>query len=375
MFADRRNLPRYLLYSFHHLVTRFHIASLDTMGVREIPPAMMLDIPATRSISPGGCISARDVDMASPTAWASLPGRPRTSESRRPSFSISNAPDIIPADAWRIQHGRYVAFQLDTAAVAENTVFAEGSKEWNEILNFPVKRYIGLVVGSQMQKSDDKSRWLEELHVLYVVDLEELPELPGTESWYMPIAPLKAGAAAGCGRAIQTKTIFPWAGLSQCTVFGARLQIQELHTSQFEFGLDEDELERFLRRFSFDGGIRDQLKNECDPFVRAEIEMLEATDQPLLATVWCDIRPTKGVDYSKDPREFVKELYDLVDVIHQSPEQPVVEQEETMMDDEQLTVQPAPDVAKNHSGSGSVYSIGCDNNGEPSADWASLVYG
>lgn len=64
-------------------------------------------------------------------------------------------------------------------------------------------------------------------------------------------------------------------------------------------------------------------------------------------------------------------------VIHQSPEQPVVEQEETMMHDEGLTVQPAPDATnlKNHSGSGSVYSIGCDNNGEPSADWASLVYG
>lgn len=56
-------------------------------------------------------------------------------------------------------------------------------------------------------------------------------------------------------------------------------------------------------------------------------------------------------------------------------ETPMVEQEETMMHDERLTVQPAPDATKNHSGSGSVYSIGCDYYGEPSADWAPLVYG
>lgn len=249
--------------------------------------------------------------MASPTAWASLPGRPRTSESRRPSFSISKAPDTIPPSAWRIQHGRYVAFQLDTAAVAANTAFEEGSKEKNAILNFPVKRYIGLVVESHVQRSDDDSRWLEELVVLYVGD--QPPKVSGKEAWYMPIAPLKAGAAAGRDPAIQPKTIFPWAGCAQWTAFGARLQIQELHTSKLEFNIDEEEFERCERRFSADADSRDQFLVNCgDPSARLEVEMLKPTDEPLPATVWCDIRPTKGVNDGKDPREFVKELYDLV---------------------------------------------------------------
>ncbi|KAH9851748.1 hypothetical protein C2E23DRAFT_886296 [Lenzites betulinus] len=275
------------------------------MPVRETP-LPQLDIPVARSISPGGCPSAGDVDMASPTSWASLPDRPRTSESRRPSFSVSNAPDSIPPSAWRVQPGQYVAFTLDTEAVAATTAHSDGSNEKNAIINFPVGRYIGLVVGSYVQRADDNMGWLEELIVLYVARVP--PAVAGAEGFYLPIAPFQTDTDGSRRPPIQTRTLFPWKDRVQWTTFGTRLQIQRLHESKLMFDMDEDEFSRCENRVSADMDNTEQVLANGGDIVRNAVDKLRPPSEPLPATVWRDIR---GEHTSADPTEFVSELYAL----------------------------------------------------------------
>ncbi|KAI0357577.1 hypothetical protein OH77DRAFT_1398964 [Trametes cingulata] len=296
-------LPISLRYYPQHLALSNRIAATETMPVREntLPP---LNVQVARPISPGGCPSAGDVDMASPTSWASLPDRPRTSESRRPSFSASNAPDTIPQSAWRVQPGQYVAFSVDTEAVAAASGHPDDSQEKNAILQFPVGRFIGLVVGSYVQRADDDSKWLEELVVLYVGRTP--PTIPGTEGYYMPIAPFHTENDMRRGPPLRTKTLFPWKDRAQWTVFGTRLQIQQLHESKLVFDMDEDEFARCETRMTADFEDVDQ-KVKTDEVMRDAIHKLRPPPEPLPAIVWRDIRGEHGAD----PDEFVTQIYAL----------------------------------------------------------------
>ncbi|KAI0647879.1 hypothetical protein C8Q79DRAFT_537155 [Trametes meyenii] len=274
------------------------------MPIRETP-LPLLNIQAARPISPGGCPSAGDVDMASPTMWASLPDRPRTSESRRPSFSVSNAPDTVPPSAWRIQPGQYVAFTIDTEAAALN--YPEGSKEREAVLQFAVGRYIGLVVGSYVQRSEDNSRWLEELVIMFVAPA--VPSLVGAERYCMPIAPFHGDVdVMERGPPLRTKTLFPWANRAQWTTFGTRLQVETLHDSQLLFDMDEDEFARFEQRVTSDWEHMDAnaalMANED---VKNIVAKLRPPPEPLPAVVWRDIRGKHG----EDPSDFVNEVYAL----------------------------------------------------------------
>ncbi|KAI0819239.1 hypothetical protein BC628DRAFT_1333481, partial [Trametes gibbosa] len=299
--------PAYLRYSLQYFASHLRKTSSDgKMLVRETP-LPQLDIAVTRSISPGGCPSAGDVDMASPTSWASLPNRPRTSESRRPSFSASNAPDSIPPSAWRIQPGQYVAFSLDTEAVAATTSHPDGSNEKNAIIQFPVGRYIGLVVGSYVQRADDNMGWLEELVVLYVASVP--PPVAGAEGFCLPIAPFQNQTNGGHGPRdpIKTRTLFPWKDRVQWTTFGTRLQIQHLHESKLMFDMVEDEFARCEDLVSADMDRTPQVLANGDDTVRAEVDKLRPSSQPFPATVWRDIRG----EHRADPAKFVDELYEL----------------------------------------------------------------
>ncbi|KAI0657258.1 hypothetical protein C8Q70DRAFT_277764 [Cubamyces menziesii] len=274
------------------------------MPVREfmLPP---LDIHIARPISPGGCPSAGDVDMASPTFWASLPDRPRTSESRRPSFSASNAPDTIPPSAWRIQPGQYIAFSIDKEAAAAAAGYVDGSKEKNAILQYPAGRYIGLVVGSYVQRADDDSRWLEELVVMYVARAP--PAVPGAEACYVPIAPFQVEDGGSRGPPLRTKTLFPWKDRAQWTTFGTRLQIQTLHESKLSFDMDDDEFARFELRLTTDHDAMEQKLKGADEATKETVEKLRPASEPLPAIVWRDIRGEHG----EDPTEFVTQIYAL----------------------------------------------------------------
>ncbi|KAI8978720.1 hypothetical protein BD414DRAFT_494182 [Trametes punicea] len=279
------------------------------MPVRDnsLPP---LDVQIVRSISPGGCPSAGDVDMASPISWASLPERPRTSESRRPSFSACNAPDTIPPSAWRIQPGHYIAFSIDKEAAAAAAGYADGSKEKEAIVQFPVGRYIGLVVGSYVQRADDDSRWLEELVVMYVA--RAAPAVPGTELWYVPIAPSQEEGDACRGFPLRTKTLFPWKDRAQWTTFGTRLQIQTLHESKLSFDVDDDEFTRFEHILTADhDDMAEKLKT--DEAFKDAIDKLRPPSEPLPAVVWRDIRGEHG----EDPSDFVAQIYALDGLMQQ----------------------------------------------------------
>ncbi|KAI0769100.1 hypothetical protein BD413DRAFT_478295, partial [Trametes elegans] len=286
--------------------TSTHIASLATMPIRDIQLSP-LDTYIARPISPGGSNSAGDIDMASPTAWASLPDRPRTCDSRRPSFSVSHAPNTIPQSAWRVQPGQYIAFSIDKDAAAAAAGYEDGSMEQQAITSFPVGRFIGLVVGSYVQRADDDSRWLEELVVMYVGHAP--PTLAGTEGLCMPIAPFPDTAGSQCPLPLRTTGVFPVKDCLQYTTFGTRLQIQTLHESKLSFDVDEDEFSRFELQLTTDNDeLREQLKGEgVSAAHKAAVEKMRPPPEPLPAVVWRDIRGEHG----EDPAEFVTQIYAL----------------------------------------------------------------
>ncbi|KAI0632289.1 hypothetical protein C8Q77DRAFT_1074302 [Trametes polyzona] len=264
-------------------------------------PVLQLDTVITRSISPGGCPSAGDVDMASPISWASLPDRPRTSQSRRPSFSVSNAPESIPPSAWRIQPGQYVAFSLDTEAVAGTTGHPDGSNEKNAIRQFPVGRYIGLVVGSahcalRRTRAPGRAQHRGILHAHRAV--------PG-----------RGGGQDANAPPIRTKTLFPWKDRVQWTTFGTRLQITHLHESKLSFDMDEDEFARCEARVAADmDKMEDVLvQSGGEGPIRDGVGKLRPSPEPFPATVWRDIRGEHGAD----PTAFVAELYALDGLMQQ----------------------------------------------------------
>lgn len=240
--------------------------------------------------------------MGSPTrSWCGslvLPDRPRTSESRRPSWSASNAPESIPKSTWRVLPGSYIAFSLDVASRA--SYYPPNSRAAEALLTFHGGRYIGLVVGSWATRSDDDTRYTEELTVLFVARMP--PPIPEAAEHYVPIAPCSDTDMEVAGRkSIDTKPLFPLKDRVQWTTFGTRLSIETLVESSLDFKIDDDEF------------------NRVEAFVKADMEVLNEApktnalgklrvpdDDPVPATIWRDIR---GV-HKEDPMDYVMELYE-----------------------------------------------------------------
>lgn len=265
----------------------------------DIPP---LDLSRTRPISPGG--SAGDYEMGSPRSWCSsfvLPDRPRTAQSRRPSFSASNAPGTYPRSAWRVLPGSYIAFSLELAEVAN--AYPPDSKVAQALLTHHSGRYLGLVAGSNLARSPDDTHYIEDLVVLFVSDAP--PPVDEAANHWAPIAPFEAADEDGMDldlerKPISTKAMFPLKNRVQWTTFGTRLQIKTLVESKLRFDIDEDEFSEF------EGVVTQDTAELNEHPQTAILKKLRVSDDTvcLPATVWRDIRG----GHSDDPTEFALEI-------------------------------------------------------------------
>ena len=239
--------------------------------------------------------------MGSPRSWCSslvLPDRPRTSESHRPSFSASKAPGTFPSSTWRVQPGSYIAFSLQVSELAK--YHAPDSNAAKALLTFQGGRYLGLVVGSYVTRSPDDTRWIEDLSVLFVSDLE--PPFPEVAGHYVPIAPYQ-GVEPPPRKPITTKDMFPLKNRLQWTTFGTRLQIETLVESSLGFKMDDDEFNHFEAVVCADMAALRTLGN-CPNW--SDILKLKVPDcDAVPATVWRDIRG----GHRDDPTQFVMELW------------------------------------------------------------------
>ncbi|PSR70848.1 hypothetical protein PHLCEN_2v13289 [Hermanssonia centrifuga] len=204
---------------------------------------------------------------------------------------------------WRIQPGAYIAFALDTEAIAER--FPIGSEAYESVQLFPVNRYIGLVSASYSYNEEDtsdgsKGRSVEELVVHYVAG--SVPRLPGLESLWMPISPFSDFENAS----LNTTTLFPLKDRYQWTTFGARLRIEHLHESSLQFPLVEDDFVRFEEQAAIDYPSMAELQaselGAEDSFV---VDLLKVPSFSLPVQVWRDVREATCRD---DPIEFVAEV-------------------------------------------------------------------
>ncbi|RPD62578.1 hypothetical protein L226DRAFT_532436 [Lentinus tigrinus ALCF2SS1-7] len=277
------------------------------MRTLQLPPP--LDLSHPRPISPGGCPSAGDFEMGSPTrSWCGsliLPERPRTSESRRPSWSASNAPDSIPKDTWRVLPGSYVAFSLDVAGSAN--CYPPNSRAAEALLTFNGGRYIGLVVGSFVTRSEDDTRYNEDLTVLFVARTP--PPIPEAADYFIPIAPC-SDEESWERKSIDTKPLFPLKDRLQWTTFGTLLRIETFVESSLRFNMDDDEFNR-VEKF-----VEADIKVLSEAPVTNALTKLRVPAEPVPATVWRDIRG----EHREDPMDYVVELYELIDVLHAESE-------------------------------------------------------
>ncbi|OBZ68643.1 hypothetical protein A0H81_11257 [Grifola frondosa] len=183
------------------------------MRTAPVPPPIDTDI--TRSVGLG-CPTESDVGPA----W---------SQSQNAAFiRPQTAPEISEVLA-----GSFIAFQFDEGYAKDKKTF------------FPLGRYIGLVVASDVYKSGDDGRWNEELTVKFVA--RGPPEIEGCKKHYMPIA----SSSSDVGETpLKTNDLLPRPNIVQWTTFGARLHIRMLHDdpNSLKFALQDDELERFEDR-------------------------------------------------------------------------------------------------------------------------------
>ncbi|KAI0754786.1 hypothetical protein C8Q80DRAFT_1266349 [Daedaleopsis nitida] len=276
----------------------------------DIPP---LNLYPPRPISPGGCPSAGDFEMHSPISWCGslvLPDRPRSAQSRRPSFSASDSPGGAPPSAWRVLPGSYVAFQLNLTEIANN--YPPDSKAAQLLLTFQGGRYIGLVVNSFLTRDPTDTHYIEDITVLYVSDAP--PPLPEAERFFLPIAPFEIeGVETEGRRPIKTKEMFPLPNRVQWTTFGARLQIKTLIESKLAFKMDDDEFSQVEVIVTADMAAVE----ECPPsYVLKKLRVPEP-HEPVPATIWRDIRGEHRID----PTDYVVEVHESAKVSKKSDNQ------------------------------------------------------
>ncbi|TFK90534.1 hypothetical protein K466DRAFT_596866 [Polyporus arcularius HHB13444] len=269
-----------------------------------------LDLSHPRSISPGGCPSA-DFEMGSPGSWCGsliLPDRPRTSESRRPSWSASNAPESVPKSTWRVMPGSYIAFSLDLSGRAN--YYLPNSRAAQALLTFKGGRYLGLVAGSWVTRSDDDTHYTEILSVLFVARTP--PPIPEAEDHFVPIAPCSDPEFSVEGRTpIRTKPLFPLKDRLQWTTFGTLLQIETLVESTLGFKMDDDEFNDLENLLKADMSALNEV-----PATNALVKLRVPDGDPVPATIWRDIRG----EHKEDPMQYVSELYELIDVLQSESE-------------------------------------------------------
>lgn len=239
-----------------------------------------------------------------PTADAILDGHSGWQQPWSPAPTISDrakfGPITPPArtrDPLRFLHpGSFVLFQLDAKELATQLHVPEDSESFERCLQFPTKRYVGLVLGSFGGESDSDAQGYD---IAFVS--QSLPPGSGCgterDSFAMPIAPMNRGDTEGC-RPLRPKP-FPWTGCHQYTVHGARIVPTRTYPSAIEYRLSEEDFEAFDDRVALDRHTLTIFDEEGFLFEHVRSSVL------LPVRVWQELTAEEAC---QDPREFVNEV-------------------------------------------------------------------
>lgn len=264
-------------------------------------PDIHLDIPLSfaRPVSPGCPTDSILVPRESASPWSTTAERPpRTSISRASSWrSLDSDTGPPPSSVWRVEPASYIAFAIDTAAVAAQ--FPADSAAHAAIRAFAARRYVGLV-GASYGYQDDAGALVEDLTVHFVARAPP-PPVAGADAHWLPIAPCDSAPARPPAAApLAPARMFPWKDRVQWTTLGTRLLMTALHESSLRFALPEDEFARFEDRAAAHFAEIPPDEDPASPIARLRMPQYQVP-----ACVWRDIREA---DVHADPAMFVDEL-------------------------------------------------------------------
>ncbi|KAI0337472.1 hypothetical protein BDW22DRAFT_1423614 [Trametopsis cervina] len=225
-------------------------------------------------------------------------------------------PNPQPHSVWRIEPGTFIAFALDTEAIAAH--FPTDSIAQRMVLSMPVGRYVGLVSSclvhhvedADMQESTGDKGRIEELVVNYVAAVH--PPIEKLHTHALPLHP--ASNDEKHALVLHTDTLLPWKDRVVWTTLGTRLQITEMHESGLNFNLDQDMYTLFDERQVSDypemtkEARRIETAGEEEGGEQKALRNLQTPLCMLPAKVWRDVREADG----EDPLRFALEVEQLI---------------------------------------------------------------
>lgn len=274
---------------------------------------MILDPPDDANVL---TIRDRQISPGCPTADAVLDGY-----SGRPKFWIPTPPishrtnfgHIFPPERPRnlltfLHHGSFVVFELDKQELAVQLGVPEDSEALRRCLEFPTKRYVGLVLGSFGGSCDPD---VQPYEIAFVS--QSLP--PGLEggtekgSFAIPIFPTKPEDTNS--RTPLRPKLFPWTGCYQYTILGVKITPTHTYPSAIEYRLGDEDLHAFEVNCSTDWQTRDISFSSIEEKFLFESMRMSANSTPLPVKVWQEL---EAGEVCHDPREFVEEVLQFVDL-------------------------------------------------------------
>ena len=224
----------------------------------------------------------------------------------RTSFGTITPPDRAENPLTFLHPGSFVLFQLDNREYATQHGLHEDSESFARCLEFPTKRYAGLVLGSFNGESELD---VQPYEIAFVG--RELP--PGSRCgsehvpFAVPIAPTVEGNPTG--RTPLCPKLFPWAGCYQYTVHGARIVPTHTYPSAIEYRLSKEDFEDFDTALGSDYlaalGTHHIPFSSGDEALLFQNMMITNLPHPLPVKVWQEL---SAEHVCHDPAEFVGEL-------------------------------------------------------------------
>lgn len=262
-------------------------------GKRNLKPGMRLSLsPTAPTFVDSGCPTDSGIGLTK-FPWAEpsitlkaldLPPQPKTANALTRTSSLGSSSFVTsPGSQWRIAPGSYVAFSLDTEALAKANCLPE-TESWEAVANFSTGKYLGLVVSSYSEK-DGAGGVMEQLSV-HLVGKSAPPD--GSQDCWVPIGPTSYPERTR--RHLKTKTLWPWNDLLQWTTAGINLVVTTFHDSKISIALDDDD---FARLEDYSG----------EDYARSAGRPIMENGQAVPATVW---RYPRGIE--PDVTKFLGEL-------------------------------------------------------------------
>ena len=230
---------------------------------------------------------------------------------QRTGFGNTEPPPPTRNPFATLHPGLFVLFQLDKRQLAHELLIPEASKLFERFLEFPTKRYVGLVL-DHFDGPDTGE------HLIAFVS-KSLPPTPGSSldpnSFAVPIVGPTVERENIPDRHLLKPRLFPWVGCYLYTVLGTRVAPMRIYASALKYELKGEDFEDF-EAFAIDDRRtleRRSLSVSSTPDEEALLfERMKISDEMVLPVkVWQDLRAETSKE-CHDPREFVEEVSELL---------------------------------------------------------------